>query len=107
MGPEFIGKMEAVGADVRTVKVGDIMAAPFAVSDGTCVVCQQGPQNSCFHGSWWGDTEIDGGQGEAVPVTYSYAPLGFHSVGRDDALMPSLPTLTDVRVTSDPAITPP
>jgi len=35
MGHEFIGVVEAVGADVRTLKVGDLVVAPFAWSDGT------------------------------------------------------------------------
>ena len=37
MGHEFIGIVEAVGADVRKIKVGDLVAAPFAWSDGTCI----------------------------------------------------------------------
>ena len=36
MGHEFIGVVEEVGADVRTVKPGDVVVAPFAWSDGTC-----------------------------------------------------------------------
>ena len=31
MGHEFIGVVEAVGDDVRTVKAGDVVVAPFAV----------------------------------------------------------------------------
>ena len=31
MGHEFIGVVEAVGADVRTVKAGDLVVAPFAL----------------------------------------------------------------------------
>jgi hypothetical protein len=31
--------VEAVGADVRTMKVGDVVVMPFAYSDGTCVYC--------------------------------------------------------------------
>ena len=30
MGHEFIGVIESVGADVRTVKKGDLVLAPFA-----------------------------------------------------------------------------
>ena len=30
MGHEFIGRVEAVGADVRTIKLGDLVAVPFA-----------------------------------------------------------------------------
>ena len=53
MGHEFIGVVESIGADVRTVKKGDLVVAPFAWSDGTCEFCQQGLQTSCLHGGWW------------------------------------------------------
>ena len=68
MGHEFIGLVESIGTDVRTVKKGDLVVAPFAWSDGTCEFCQQGLQTSCLHGGWWGGTTLDGGQGEAVRV---------------------------------------
>ena len=48
MGHEFIGIVEAVGADVRKIKVGDLVAAPFAWSDGTCEFCQEGLQTFCL-----------------------------------------------------------
>ena len=53
MGHEFIGVVDAVGSEVRTVKVGDVVVAPFAWSDGTCVFCQEGLHTSCLHGGWW------------------------------------------------------
>jgi threonine dehydrogenase-like Zn-dependent dehydrogenase len=96
MGHEFIGVVEAVGADVRTVKPGDLVVAPFAWSDGTCVFCREGLHTSCLHGGWWGGTELDGGQGEAVRVPQADGTLVVLPVGRDDALMPSLLTLSDV-----------
>jgi threonine dehydrogenase-like Zn-dependent dehydrogenase len=96
MGHEFIGVVEAVGASVRTVKRGDLVVAPFAWSDGTCVFCREGLQTSCLHGGWWGGTELDGGQGEAVRVPQADGTLVVLPVGRDDALMPSLLTLSDV-----------
>jgi threonine dehydrogenase-like Zn-dependent dehydrogenase len=99
MGHEFIGIVEAVGADVRMIKVGDLVAAPFAWSDGTCEFCQQGLQTSCLHGGWWGGTKLDGGQGEAVRVPQADGTLYPLPVGRDHALMPSLLTLTDVMAT--------
>jgi threonine dehydrogenase-like Zn-dependent dehydrogenase len=95
MGHEFIGLVEAVGSDVHTVKKGDLVVAPFAWSDGTCVFCREGLQTSCLHGGWWGG-ELDGGQGEAVRVPQADGTLVTLSVGRDDALMPSLLTLSDV-----------
>jgi len=95
MGHEFIGLVEAVGAEVRTVERGDLVVAPFAWSDGTCVFCREGLQTSCLHGGWWGG-ELDGGQGEAVRVPLADGTLVALPVGRDDALMPALLTLSDV-----------
>jgi threonine dehydrogenase-like Zn-dependent dehydrogenase len=95
MGHEFIGFVEDVGADVRTVKPGEVVVAPFAWSDGTCPFCQEGLQTSCLHGGWWGG-ELDGGQGEAVRVPQADGTLVALPVGEDDALMPSLLTLSDV-----------
>jgi len=99
MGHEFIGVVEAVGKDVHKIKVGDLVAAPFAWSDGTCEFCQEGLHTSCLHGGWWGGTELDGGQGEAVRVPQADGTLFPLPVGRDHALMPSLLTLTDVMAT--------
>ena len=96
MGHEFIGVVEAVGADVRSVKAGDVVVAPFAWSDGTCVFCREGLHTSCLHGGWWGADGVDGGQGEAVRVPQADGTLVVLRVGEDDALMPSLLTLSDV-----------
>src|SRR3954469_9017481 len=96
MGHEFIGLVEDVGAAVRTIKKGALVVAPFAWSDGTCEFCRQGLQTSCIHGGWWGGTELDGGQGEAVRVPLGGGPLFRLPVGPDHALMPSLLTLSDV-----------
>jgi threonine dehydrogenase-like Zn-dependent dehydrogenase len=99
MGHEFIGVVEAVGTEVRKVKVGDLVAAPFAWSDGTCIFCQEGLNTSCLHGGFWGGTALDGGQGEAVRVPQADGTLVPLPVGKDHALMPSLLTLTDVMAT--------
>ena len=96
MGHEFIGLVEDIGADVRRVKKGDLVVAPFAWSDGTCEFCRQGLQTSCIHGGWWGGTKLDGGQGEAVRVPLADGTLVPLPVGPDHALMPSLLTLSDV-----------
>jgi threonine dehydrogenase-like Zn-dependent dehydrogenase len=96
MGHEFIGVVEAVGADVRTLKVGDLAVAPFAWSDGTCVFCREGLQTACLHGGWWGGTDLDGGQGEAVRVPQADGTLVVLPVAPDDALMPGLLSLSDV-----------
>ena len=99
MGHEFIGIVDAIGTDVRTVKKGDLVVAPFAWSDGTCEFCLQGLQTSCLHGGWWGGVTLDGGQGEAVRVPLADGTLVKLPVGPDHVLMPSLLTLTDVMCT--------
>jgi len=99
MGHEFVGTIEAVGADVRKIKVGDLVASPFLYSDGTCIFCQEGLPSSCLHGGRYGYNGVDGGQGEAVRVPQADGTLVRLPVGKDHALMPSLLTLTDVMAT--------
>ena len=99
MGHEFIGVIEEVGKDVRTVKRGDLVVVPFAWSDGTCEFCQQGLQTSCLHGGFWGGTRLDGGQGEAARVPQADGTVVKLPVGPDDELMPGLLTLSDVMST--------
>src|SRR5215216_356186 len=96
MGHEAIGVVEAVGADVRTMNVGDLVVMPFAFSDGTCVFCHEGLQTSCVHGGFFGTPDVDGAQAEAVRVPQADGTLFVLPIGEDDALMPSLLTLTDV-----------
>src|SRR5437899_2926242 len=42
MGHEAVGVVDAVGAEVRTMKVGDVVVMPFAYSDGSCMFCHEG-----------------------------------------------------------------
>ena len=99
MGHEFIGVVEDVGSSVSTVKRGDVVVAPFVWSDGTCDFCAEGLHTSCVSGGFWGTPDVDGGQGEAVRVPLADGTLVVLPVGEDDALMPSLLTLSDVMAT--------
>src|SRR4051812_35567679 len=96
MGHEAIGVVEEVGADVRTVEIGDLVVMPFAFPDGTCLFCQEGLQTECMHGGFFGNPEVAGAQSEAVRVPQADGTLYVLPVGQDDALMPSLLTLSDV-----------
>ena len=96
MGHEAIGVVEAVGSDVRTLKAGDVVVMPFAFSDGTCIFCHEGLQTSCVHGGFFGSEEVPGAQAEAVRVPQADGTLFVLPAGADDALMPSLLTLSDV-----------
>src|SRR5829696_2395484 len=96
MGHEAIGVVEAVGADVQGADVGDLVVMPFAYSDGTCAFCREGLPTACVHGGFFGNQGTDGAQAEAVRVPYADGTLFVLPVGEDDALMPSLLTLSDV-----------
>jgi len=96
IGHELIGIVEDVGSDVRTMKKGDLVVAPFAFSDGTCIFCRQGLHTSCVHGGFFGSNGTGGAQAEAVRVPQADGTLVVLPVGKDDALMPSLLTLSDV-----------
>ncbi|GAA2352184.1 alcohol dehydrogenase catalytic domain-containing protein [Streptomyces violaceusniger] len=63
-GQGFIGVVEDIGADVRFLKPGNVLLAPFWWSDGTCVACKAGLPTSCPNGGMQ-----EGGQGEAVRVS--------------------------------------
>src|SRR5437879_1098503 len=96
MGHEAIGVVEAVGADVHSLKVGEVVVMPFAYSDGTCVFCHEGLHTSCVHGGFFGTVELPGAQAEALRIPLADGTLVVLPVGADDALMPSLLTLSDV-----------
>ena len=97
MGHESIGVVEDVGSDVRTVKPGDLVVAPFAWSDGTCEFCQRGAADRLPARRLLGRPSVDGGQGEAVRVPLADGTLcPSRRSAPDDALMPSLLTLSDV-----------
>src|SRR4051812_28230293 len=96
MGHEAIGIVDAVGSDVATLKQGDLVVMPFAFSDGTCEFCHEGLHTSCVHGGFFGNFEVPGAQAEAVRVPQADGTLVALPVGPDNALMPSLLTLSDV-----------
>lgn len=96
MGHEFIGVVEDTGSAVNTVKKGDLVVAPFAISDGTCEYCREGLQTSCVHGSFWDTLPNEGGQAEAARVPWADGTLVKLPVAVDSALIPSLLTLSDV-----------
>jgi threonine dehydrogenase-like Zn-dependent dehydrogenase len=96
MGHEAIGVVEAAGSEVRTMKAGDLVVMPFAYSDGSCTFCHEGLQTSCVQGGFFGIAGMDGAQAEALRVPLADGTLFVLPVGRDDALMPSLLTLSDV-----------
>ncbi len=96
MGHEAIGVVEAIGSEVHHIKVGDLVAMPFAFSDNTCPNCQEGIHTSCIHGGFFGSPEVGGAQAEAIRIPQADGTLAVLPGGKDEALMASLLTLTDV-----------
>jgi len=99
MGHEFIGVVEEIGAEVATLKKGDFVIAPFAWQDNTCVFCREGMQTSCLHGGFYAANGVGGGQAEAVRVPLADGSLVKVPGPVDEALYPSLLTLSDVYLT--------
>ncbi len=48
-GHEFAGEVVAVGPEVRSVRAGDRVTAPFCCGCGRCEACRTGHQNLCHH----------------------------------------------------------
>ncbi|MCV2395309.1 zinc-dependent alcohol dehydrogenase family protein [Actinotalea sp. M2MS4P-6] len=99
IGHEFLGVVEEVGADVRTLAVGDLVIAPFMYSCGDCEFCRAGLQTSCVRGGFYGSESIGGGQGQVVRVPLADGTLVAAPVGEDDPRLPALLTLSDVMAT--------
>jgi threonine dehydrogenase-like Zn-dependent dehydrogenase len=78
------------------MEVGAVVVMPFAYSDGTCDFCHEGLHTSCVHGGFFGTVDVAGAQAEAVRIPQADGTLAVLPVGEDDALMPSLLTLSDV-----------
>jgi threonine dehydrogenase-like Zn-dependent dehydrogenase len=49
MGHEYVGAVEEIGDEVKTVKVGDFVVGSFVISDNTCEICQAGYPSRCVH----------------------------------------------------------
>ena len=73
VGHEMVGVVEAVGADVKTVKLGDRVTVNVETFCGECFFCKKGFVNNCTdpHGGWALGCRIDGGQAEYVRVPYA------------------------------------
>jgi threonine dehydrogenase-like Zn-dependent dehydrogenase len=85
-----------VGADVRHVRKGELVIAPFAFRDGTCPHCRHGITSACVAGGFY-PSNGDGGQGEAVRVPLADGSLvQVPGSGHSDEMLASLLTLSDV-----------
>jgi alcohol dehydrogenase len=98
-GPATNGwaSLKEVGKEVKTVKKGDCVLAPFAFSDGKCEFCEKGLFTSCVHRGFWGGDNL-GCQAEAIREPFADGTLVKipERVAGDDAIFTRLLPLTDV-----------
>ncbi|WP_323675525.1 zinc-dependent alcohol dehydrogenase family protein [Halorubellus sp. PRR65] len=100
VGHEPMGVVEAVGEDVTSVRPGDRVLAPFAISCGECEFCRKGLYTSCVEDAGWAG-EHDGAQGEMVRCPFADGTLVRvpDRYADDDDVLESLLPLTDVMCT--------
>jgi threonine dehydrogenase-like Zn-dependent dehydrogenase len=93
MGHEYVGIVEEVGSDVRTVKTGQFVIGSFFASDNTCEICKAGYQTSCVHRVPMGTL---GAQAEYLRVPLADGTLVATPDVPSDDLLPSLLAASDV-----------
>ena len=93
MGHEYVGVVEEVGSEVRTVKVGDFVVGSFWASDNTCEICQAGYQAYCVHRVLMGTL---GTQSELARIPLADGTLVATPGMPDPDLIPSLMAASDV-----------
>lgn len=98
IGHEPMGIVEEVGTDVRHVRPGDRVFAPFGTSCGQCEFCRKGLHTSCVNGGFWDGLGVGGAQAEKLRV-----PLANGTLVRvpdryadNEAALEALLPLTDV-----------
>jgi threonine dehydrogenase-like Zn-dependent dehydrogenase len=97
MGHEFIGVVEELGSEVTGLAEGDFVISPFAYSDGTCEVCRAGFHTACPNGGFFSAAQAEAVRVPQAAGTLVKVPGGL--AGTDEALYPSLLTLSDVFLT--------
>jgi threonine dehydrogenase-like Zn-dependent dehydrogenase len=94
MGHEYVGVVEEVGSEVKTVKVGDFVVGSFVISDNTCEICQAGFQSKCVHAEF-----VHAGigtQAEKARIPHADGTLVATPGQPDPELIPALLAASDV-----------
>ena len=93
MGHEYVGVVEEVGSEVRTIEPGQFVIGSFFASDNTCPICQAGYQSRCVHAELMGRI---GTQAEYARIPLADGTLVATPDMPPDDLVPSLLTASDV-----------
>jgi threonine dehydrogenase-like Zn-dependent dehydrogenase len=93
MGHEYVGIVEEVGGDVRTIKPGQFVVGSFFACDNTCEICRAGYPSSCIHRESVGAI---GTQAELARIPLADGTLVATAEVPSDDLVPSLLAASDV-----------
>lgn len=107
LGHEFLGIVEEVGPEVRTVRPGDRVLVAVGVSCGECVYCRDGLRSACVRFSMFGWAPrlwahggvVQGGQSEfaRVPLadtTLVPVPESLRAADEQDRLLPLIDVMS-------------
>jgi threonine dehydrogenase-like Zn-dependent dehydrogenase len=94
MGHEYVGVVEEVGSEVRTLKPGDFVVGSFVISDNSCEICRAGHQSRCVHAQFVHGTI--GTQAEYARIPLADGTLVATPDLPSDDLVPSLLAASDV-----------
>src|SRR4051812_13182692 len=93
MGHEYVGIVEDVGRDVKTIKPGQFVIGSFFASDNTCEICRDGYQSACIHRELMGAI---GTQAELARIPLADGTLVATADVPPDDLVPSFLAASDV-----------
>jgi threonine dehydrogenase-like Zn-dependent dehydrogenase len=93
MGHEYVGVVEEVGSEVRTVQPGQFVVGSFFASDNTCEICRAGYHSRCVHAEPVGAI---GTQAEYARIPLADGTLVATPDRPADDLVPSLLAASDV-----------
>jgi hypothetical protein len=94
MGHEYVGVVEEIGSEVKTLKVGDFVVGSFVISDNTCELCQAGYPSMCVHAAFVAQTI--GTQSDKARIPLADGTLVATPGQPDPDLIPSLLAASDV-----------
>lgn len=75
LGHEFVGEIVELGDAIKTLKIGDRVAANCITFCGDCYYCKRGYINNCINGGWELGCRLDGCQAELVRVPFAHTGL--------------------------------